>query len=245
MSSPFRNLKLYWRRFRNRQVIVLDGVKISTDEREVPHHVRSLLFKEAYEIHERSLVKSIVRPGDRVLEIGAGLGVVASLAARLCGGDNLVSYEANPRLEPLIRKNFALNGLEPRLVMRAVNLDGRPVRFNREDNIVSSSVGRRGTPSEVIEVPADAFDDIVRSHRPSIVIMDVEGIETDLLTLGDLGGVVHIIVEIHPQVTGQEAIDAMLARLEAIGFRIAERAHKTLHLSRTASGAATQALPEG
>ncbi len=238
MSNPFRNLKLYWRRLMNRQFIVLDGLRISTDERQVPHHVRSLLFKDAYEIHERRLVRSIVRPGDRVLEIGAGVGVVASLAARLCGAENLVSYEANPKLEPLIRSNFALNGLEPRLVMRAVNLDGQPVRFNRDDNIVSSSVGRRSSSAEVIEVPAVAFDAIVREHRPGVIIMDVEGIETDLLSQGELSGVTHIVVEIHPQVTGQEAIDRMLSHLDALGFEIAERAHKTLHLKRDLSAQA-------
>lgn len=236
LANPFRNVKLHWRRLMNRRVVELDGIKVSTDAAGLPRSVRSALFKETYEVHERRLVRQIVRPGDRVLEIGAGIGVVASLAARLCGPGNLVSYEANSKLEPIIRGNFALNGVEPRLVMRAVNLDGRPVTFNRDDNIVSSSLAKRDSSAEAIEVAADAFDDIVRDHRPGIVIMDVEGIETDLLSQGNLEGVAHIVVEIHPQVTGQEAIDTMLARLEGLGFAVAERAHKTLHLVRETSG---------
>lgn len=232
MQSPLRNLKLHWRRLRNVQEIRLDGIKISTAPDAVPRFVRSALFKETYEVHERKLAHQLLSPGDRVLEIGAGIGVISLLCARICGVENVVSYEANPLLEPVIRKNYALNGLTPNLRMRAITVDGRPITFFRNDNIVSSSTKDRGSHAEQITVESDRLEDVVADHRPDIIIMDVEGAEIDLLCASGLAGVKHIIVEIHPHITGEGQISEMLAQLETRGFHQKAEAHKTLLLSR-------------
>jgi len=54
------------------------------------------------------LDKLQVRPGHKVLEIGAGCGYAAAVAARLCGGMGRVyACEIVPELVALIRKNVA------------------------------------------------------------------------------------------------------------------------------------------
>ena len=93
--------------------------------------VRSALFKGTYEDNERRLVRGLLKPGDRVLEIGTGIGLVSLVCAKICGAGNVLSYEANPQLERIIRKNYELNGLTPNLRMRAVTTDGRSVSFFR------------------------------------------------------------------------------------------------------------------
>jgi FkbM family methyltransferase len=210
----------------------LDGVRISTDRDRLPRFVRSALFKGTYESHERAFVRRLLKPGDRVLEIGAGIGVVSLLAAKISGAVNVLSYEANPRLEDTIRENYALNGIAPNLRMRAVTLDGQPITFFRSENIVSSSTKDRGSHAETLKVQSDRLDDIVAEHRPNVVIMDVEGAEIDLLSNADLSGVRHIVVEVHPHITGDEKIAAMLARLQSIGFSRVDEAHKTIVLGR-------------
>lgn len=232
MKNPFRSLKLYWHRLRDTQQITLDGIRISTEKESLPRFVRSSLFKGTYESHERTLARALLRPGDRVLEIGTGIGVVSLLSASICGEGNVLSYEANPRLEEIIRKNYALNGLTPNLRMRAITTDGQPVTFFRSDNIVSSSTKDRGGHSETLTVASDPLDDVIAQHRPGVVIMDVEGAEIELLSGSNLDGVRHIVVEIHPHITGQEKITAMLMKLESTGFSRQSEAHKTILLSR-------------
>jgi FkbM family methyltransferase len=231
MTSPLRNLKLHWRRLLNVQEVGLDGVRISTDPDLVPRFVRSALFKESYETHERRLVCNLLKPEDRVLEIGAGIGVVSLVCARICGADRVLSYEANPLMERLIRKNYALNGWSPALRMRAVTSDGRPVSLYRSDNIVSSSLVERSGFAEEIVVDSDPFDEVIAQHRPTAVIMDVEGAEVELLANSSLCGVRHIIVEVHPHITGEVEIATMLEAVREKGFTLRSQAHKTLQLS--------------
>lgn len=223
---------LHWRRLLNRQTVTLDGVKISTDAAAIPRLVRSLLFKERYEDHERALVRRLLKPGDRVLEIGTGIGLISVLCSRLVGEGNVRSHEANPLLEPIIRRNYALNGLKPDLRMRAITLDGQPISFFRNDNIVSSSTIERGAFAEKVTVESDAFDVAIAEHRPAVIIMDVEGAEVDLLAQSSLEGVQHIVVEIHPHITGDDRVAAMLEAVIAKGFAVKDQSHKTLLLSR-------------
>lgn len=231
MPNSFRSLKLHWRRLLNVQEVTLDGVRISTSPEVLPRFVRSALFKETYESHERQLVRGLLAPNDQVLEIGTGIGFVSLLCARLCGPQNVVSYEANPLLEQVIRNNYALNGMTPNLRMRAITTDGEPIAFFRSDNIVSSSTKERGGHAEKMSVQSDRFDDVLAEHRPDVVIMDVEGAEIELLSSSTLSGVKHIVVEIHPHITGEDKVAAMLQALQNKGFKLKVEAHKTILLS--------------
>ena len=232
--SLFRNLKLHWRRWRDLQTMKLDGVVLTTAPDLVPRSIRSAIFKETYEAHERRLAQEILVRGDRVLEVGAGIGLMSLLSARICGAGNVLAYEANPALEPVIKANHVLNAFAPKVRMRAVTLEGGPLRFFRSDNIVSSSSTARAGAFEEIEVQSDAIDKVIEEWRPTVVIMDVEGAEIELLSNARLDGVRHIVVETHDHITGPDAIDRMIAALAAKRFRTAKTAHKTVCFSREA-----------
>ena len=78
-----RNVKMLWRRLRNLDTLRIRGVLVGTRKADTPHSVRNALFKGVYEEHECDIVERIVRPGDCVLEIGAGIGLISLLAMRL------------------------------------------------------------------------------------------------------------------------------------------------------------------
>ena len=222
-----RNLKMHWRRLRNAETVAIRGVKVRTARDEIPKRMRSLLFKGIYETDECDLVESEVRPGDRVLEIGAGIGLVSLLATRICGQDNVLSCEANPNLESMIRGNYRLNGWTPNLMMRAVTSDGRRLMFFRSDDVFSSSATDRGLAGDRICVDSLAINDLIGEHHPSVVIMDVEGSEVELMATADLSRVRAVIVEMHPQIVGEEEIANLVRDTEAKGFHLAGASHKT------------------
>lgn len=50
-------------------------------------------------------------PGMKVLDLGCGCGLVGILAAKLCGGENVVLCDVDPLAVEIARKNAAANGV--------------------------------------------------------------------------------------------------------------------------------------
>jgi FkbM family methyltransferase len=230
VSDPLRNLRLHWHRLIGTREIVLDGIRVGAGHDQTTT-VRNGLYKGNYEAAERSLLKRHLRPGERVLEIGGGIGFVGLLAARISGAGNVLTYEANPALEPVIRANHARNPVAPELRMRAITTDGAPVTFHQSDNVVSSSIYDRAEADRSLTVPSDAFAAVLAEWRPDLVVMDVEGYEVDLLATPPEGPT-RLLVELHPHVVGEDRIAAMLSGLAAAGFEVTERQHKNVLLTR-------------
>ena len=198
----------------------------------IPKFVRSAIFKGTYETHELKLIEKILLRGDRVLEIGTGVGVVSAAATKLCGEGMVFSYEANERLESVIRCNYELNGWSPNLVMKAVTSDGRDIQLYRDENIVSSSLYDRGLELEENLVKSVALPEVFESVQPDVLIMDVEGAEDELLPLKCVSSVREIVVEMHPHIIGQDKVDMLSNRLINNGFHLKESLHKTSHFGR-------------
>jgi FkbM family methyltransferase len=225
-------MKMHWHRLRDTRILNLHGVKVRTGMEDVPKSVRSALFKGTYEKFECDLVKQHVTAGAKVLEIGTGIGLVSLVATRLSGQGNVLSYEANPKMEATIRANYLLNGFEPNLRMKALTADGRELTFFQDQNILSSSLHERDIKSTTITVPSVAINDVLKEAAPSVILMDVEGAEVELLEIADLSNVKVMIIEMHPHIVGHDVIDGLLESLNAQGFTPAEQQHKTYLFTR-------------
>lgn len=64
----------------------------------------------------RAAIERAVKPGDTVLVIGAGMGLVAMMAAR-AGAGKVIACEPLPVLAALVRRVVARNGLEDRVTV--------------------------------------------------------------------------------------------------------------------------------
>jgi len=228
-----RNIRMHWFRFLNPSTLKVHGVKLRTGKNDIPKSVRSHLFKGIYEAFECDMVKKNVQQGDRVLEIGTGIGMVSLLATKKAGEGNVLSCEANPRLEKVIRANYELNGWQPNLLMKAVTSDGRDLVFHQDPNILSSSSFERDLNLDTITVPSVAMYEVMAAHNPNVLIVDVEGGEIEILPNVDLSGVKAIIIELHPHIIGEDKVADLLRLLDEQGLRVAAREHKTYLLLRT------------
>ena len=211
----------------------IDGIQVVCDASRMDTMIWTALLKGGYELAERDLARAAIRSGDRVLEIGAGIGVVSLVCARLVGAGQVTSYEANTSLEPMIRENFALNGLFPRLILKAVTTEGGSVEFFKNQRFVSSSTIDRNLNAEKIKVESDAIDTAIENANASVIVMDVEGAEIGLLMKADLSNIREIIVEVHPHIVGDEPIKEMVQHLELQGFIEKKRQRKTIWFSRS------------
>lgn len=231
MKPRFRSARSLLHRLIGSKTVTLDGVRLDARESVIGPDVRRQLLRGDYEYAERRLLRDLLRPDDRVVELGAGIGAVGLLAAKLVGDENVWSYEGNPALRAVIESNHARNRLRPGLDMRVVTLTGAPVTFFVTDMMLSSSLSRRDN-ARGVEVQGVAMAEVLQMHRPTVLVLDVEGAETTLLPGASLEGVRALLVETHANVTGQAAVDAMIAALEDQGFRIARRAHRNIVFAR-------------
>lgn len=71
--------------------------------------IERLMWAGAYERELVAFLKKIVKPGTTVLDVGANVGYIAAIAARLVGPEGLVhAFEPNPECYERLTRNLAV-----------------------------------------------------------------------------------------------------------------------------------------
>ncbi|MEI4234613.1 hypothetical protein V8324_17260, partial [Roseovarius sp. D22-M7] len=83
--------------------ITCRGIRFPADARIITAKVARRLRRDMYETPEVTALSKVLRPGDRVLELGAGIGFLSSVVARGLDVAQITRVEANPRLYALGR----------------------------------------------------------------------------------------------------------------------------------------------
>jgi len=183
--------------------------------------MRRTLYGREYEQHELRILRQTLRPADRVLELGSGMGLLSIYCAQRLGSDAVTTFEGNPEMEAIIRANYAANGVTPTLIMEMVG----PCRGQHEFHIrknfwASSGHAARAEGSRAVMVPMRALDEEIARTRPSYLIVDIEGGEAGLFDTTELPGVERLLIEVHPDVIGEVGVESVLDRLRALRFRL-------------------------
>lgn len=182
----------------------IGGVRLGCPEAELTSKIRTKLESGQYEGSEARALSMRLRPGQRVLELGAGLGYIGALAARITGGAQVTSVEANPDMLSTIRANFDRNdGAQITLRHGAVvgpDYEGDTLSFARARQFWASRIADMESRAEgLVEVPAVRIDALLEEVRPQMVIMDIEGAEQHLFTRAWPGFVKTVVMELHPK----------------------------------------------
>lgn len=213
-----------WRKWTRPQTITNGTVKIFLGEFARSRYAHAI-YAGTHEADERAIVERNLAIDDVVLEIGAGIGLVSLTCCRIAGSERVHVCEANPRLEPILRRNFALNNFAPELIMGLAALEPGTQEFYVSDRFIMSS---RYAPAQVDReavnktiMPTVPLNSLFDRIRPSFLIMDVEGAEVDLMDPRvNLVSVRKICVETHPDIVGDEAITKLVQSLQSMGFRL-------------------------
>ena len=207
----------------------LDGVVLELGP-EAMGLVSKAIFMRTYEQSERAIVAATLHPDDVVLELGAGMGFITTVAARIAR--EVRSYEANPDMARTAGATLTRNGSRASVTNGALMRSPRvaTVPFHIHENFTESSLlPLQGRPT--VDIPV--FDFMQACEGATYLIVDIEGGEVDLLT-GELPGIRAVCVECHPAVVSRQAITGMLASLFEQGFAL-DLAHsqgQVLYLER-------------
>ncbi|MCL5777044.1 FkbM family methyltransferase [Limibaculum sp. FT325] len=207
-----------------RDCVECHGVAIPLDtplaRRVITPPILAAILSGRYEANEARFLGEIVEPGDRVLEIGAGIGVISTLLARRPEVAHIVAVEANPRLIPMIRAVHAQNGVEGVTLLNTIlgrGAGSAPFYLRRDFWMSSLSPGPEPY-DERIEVGMSDLGALLRRERISLVICDVEGAETGLFSGTDLAGVDRVYMELHDHLTGMSGIARVFGDMAAQGL---------------------------
>lgn len=201
-------------------VVEIDGIRLLVRSRSISRTLQRAIYRGSYERRERSVVERTLMPDDRVLEIGAGAGYLSVVCARRVGSDRVVCYEANRELAALWQENCRLNGVAPHLVEACVTPGGEARTFHVASEFASSSATRRPETARSAAVPAVDFVSVLQDCQANYLVLDVEGLECELLKQPLPRSLTRICVEVHPHVTGDGAVSKMIVALLESGFAI-------------------------
>lgn len=129
-------------------------------------------------VAERGLVRSLLRPGMRIADVGANIGYYLLLFANGVGpGGTIHCFEPEPDNLAELRRNVAANGL--------TNVQVHPVAVGSADGAVALRPGLNGAVAETggpgtLEVPLRRLDSVL-TGGVDLLKIDVEGYEGHVL----------------------------------------------------------------
>ena len=134
-----------------------------------------------HELSDMGFVLHALRPGDLFLDVGANIGSYTVLAAGAAGA-RVIAVEPIPETCERLRKNVAVNGLADRVLLVNKGLAAREgeLRFTATLDCVNH-VAVDGESEHCIAVPVTTIDHLCRETIPSIIKIDVEGFEDQVL----------------------------------------------------------------
>jgi FkbM family methyltransferase len=197
----------------HREVVELHGVVLSVPVRVVSPLVLSHLVKGNYEGRELSLLQQCLKSDDRILELGAGLGFLACFVGRAHPDIPYIAIEANPQLIPVIRENFKLNNCGIQLLHGAAAVTNDTILFHVADDFWASSIENIAHLHTDMEVPGIDIQPIMEDLKPTLLIIDIEGGELNLVPQLNLTCVDRLLIELHPDIYGNEGSNRIIKSL--------------------------------
>jgi FkbM family methyltransferase len=202
-------------------------LKVAYDPVYVGKKAKVSIENGSYERYEGRNLMRLIEDGDRIVELGAGLGFLSCL---MLLNKNIAAYdmvEANPNLPPLMARTHALNNA-PNIGQTTHNcvltsnadlISAGMVNFNISKKFCASGIGDHvRNVIQQVTVPVRALSTFIAEKRPNVLVADIEGGETGLFAGADLSGITKILMEIHPAVIGQAGVRSIFRELDAHGF---------------------------
>jgi FkbM family methyltransferase len=139
------------------------------------------IYVGLHEYPEMAFVLHLLRPGDLFVDVGANVGsytILAGAAAKtFC-----VSFEPSPESFEALSRNVELNGIGERVTLVRAAVGERPGRARLTSGLgPMNHIVAEGHRAEATEVEVMTLDGALGALRPTLLKIDVEGFEAEIL----------------------------------------------------------------
>ncbi|KIT14251.1 hypothetical protein jaqu_40450 [Jannaschia aquimarina] len=200
----------------------LRGVKLSIPRALLSERMLEAFQSGKYEALEARYLHCFLRDGDRLLELGGGVGYLSALAGKTVNLDACCVVEANPVLCETIRDTHRRNGFDYEVINALAcppsDDDAETAAFYLRKNFWGSSLDGSAAYEKKIEIAKLDLQKLIDRFAPTVIICDIEGAEVDLVPATDFRGVERLYFELHKSQTGKEGIARLFKALHAQGF---------------------------
>ncbi|TGN67630.1 FkbM family methyltransferase [Paracoccus liaowanqingii] len=199
---------------------ILHDVTIPLNKIDVSDVIFNSIISGQYEAKEARIAYSLLRQGDRVLELGAGLGIITTVMAK-SAGVFIWAFDANPDIVELGRVVLEENGIsnvEYNQGLLSAGDSKDHVFYVRRDFWMSSMLEEQGPFDKVVILQSSDIDCFIRSKAINVVVLDIEGAERELLSNASFKGVDRVFLETHDHLYGLAGIRDIFLAMEARGF---------------------------
>lgn len=135
------------------------------------------LYNGLHEYSEMLFLLHFLRKEDKFIDIGANVGSYTILAAGHVGAQT-ISFEPVPQTFQWLNKNIHLNKIE--FIVQSFNMalgsEKGSLNFSSNEDAMNHVVNEGG-----IKVPVDTLDNITQNFQPTMIKIDVEGWETEVI----------------------------------------------------------------
>jgi SAM-dependent methyltransferase len=205
------------------------SIKLAVKDSVVSDIIQEKIKLGKYERQEAATIKKLVSKNDILLELGAGLGLISTIAWQTGMVDAVHAFEADPRLIPLIENTFESHGVRGKVYNEILTSDpdviskGSREFYIRQDFYGSSVVDGVGKKVvEKIDISVGSFAIAIDKIRPTVIACDIEGGEMNLFKDVDLSSVRHIMLETHQGTIMGSGMRDLFNDLHALDFHFNE-----------------------
>lgn len=206
-----------------KETILVHGATVPIVSNVISDHMLQVMKKGFYEHIEVRTIRNIFKKDDILLEVGAGIGVLSTVAATIAPPQSITVVEANPELAAVIAETHRLSGVDGIQILSGIGVadssKGEETFYLRKHFWASSLLPpAAGEDVRQVAVPRIDLNAVIAARCPTVLAMDIEGAELGLLEHLDLRNLRALVIELHPKVYGLNGTDAIFQAMREQGF---------------------------
>ena len=140
------------------------------------------IYTGLHEFNDMAFLLHFLRADDVFFDIGANVGSYTLLASGACKAKS-ISLEPAPSTFDILTKNIQLNALEANVTLINAGAGAKPgmLKFSVNEDTTNHVLADDEAGANAVEVPIVTVDSLSGANPPTLMKIDVEGFETEVL----------------------------------------------------------------
>lgn len=146
-----------------------------------------MLYCGLFEFEDQSFLLHFLRENDLFVDIGSNIGVYTILSSAHCKSKT-IAIEPIPNTVEILKSNIKLNNIENLVTVKPFGISKKPEKLfftNSLDSINHVKTKLDDENENYIEINTDSLDNIIGNVNPTMLKIDVEGFEKEVINGGE------------------------------------------------------------